>query len=174
VLLLAQLACGLILPFVLVRPLTSAPPGFWADAALSSSQIRIGVALAFAGGALTVALGVAAFSAFRRYSEATAHAFLAACIVSCALDFVHDATVIALMSLMSTTSTTSLPSLEPGPSQAVGSSGNYTAVVHIAQLVRSARDLCLLLVAPALRARAARAGRLGLSASRCNSSGSRS
>jgi Domain of unknown function (DUF4386) len=99
VLLLAQLAFGLTLPFILMGPVMAGSPAFLTAAAESSSQIRAAVFLAFVGGALTVALAIAAFPAFRAHSDSAARWFLSVCILSCALDFVHNATVMSMLSL---------------------------------------------------------------------------
>lgn len=99
VLLLSQLGFGLTLPFILMGPVMAGAPGFLAAAAESSSQIRTAVFLAFVGGALTVALGITAFPVFRAHSDAMARWFLSVCVLSCALDFVHNATVMSMLSL---------------------------------------------------------------------------
>lgn len=99
ILLLLQLAAGLMLPFILIIPLAAGSPGFLTAAAEHSFQIRAAVLIAFAGSALTVSIGITAFPVLRRYSEATALWFLAVCIISCALDFVHGATVMSMLSL---------------------------------------------------------------------------
>ena len=99
VLLLSQLGLGLMVPFILIRPLMAGSPGFLTAAAESSSQIRTAVFLACVGGALTVALAITAFPVFRTYSGAMARWFLSVCVLSCALDFVHNATVMSMLSL---------------------------------------------------------------------------
>ena len=99
VLLLLQLAAGLTVPFILLRPLTAGSPGFLTAAAENSFQIRSAVFLAFAGAALTVSLGITALPVLRRYSNATAIAFLVACAVSLTLDVVHNASVMSMLSL---------------------------------------------------------------------------
>ncbi|HWT01736.1 MAG TPA: DUF4386 domain-containing protein [Pyrinomonadaceae bacterium] len=99
VLLLLQLAAGLTVPFILLRPLTAGSPGFLTAAAENSFQIRSAVFIAFAGAALTVSLGITALPAFRRHSNAAALAFLVACAVSLTLDVVHIASVMSMLSL---------------------------------------------------------------------------
>lgn len=98
VLLLLQLAAGLTVPFILLRPLTTGSPGFLTAAAENSFQIRSAVLIAFIGGALTISLGVTALPVFRRYSNATALWFLVICAVSFTLDAVHNATVMSMLS----------------------------------------------------------------------------
>jgi hypothetical protein len=99
ILLLLQLAAGLMVPFILLRPLTVGSPGFLTAAAENSVQIRSAVFLAFAGAALTVSLGVTALPVFRRYGNATAVGFLVVCALSLTLDVVHNASVMSMLSL---------------------------------------------------------------------------
>lgn len=99
VLLLLQLAAGLMLPFILISSLMKGSPDFLTAAAANSFQIRAAALISFIGAALTVSLGVASLPVLRRYSEAAAFWFLAVCAVSCALDFVHGGTVMSMLSL---------------------------------------------------------------------------
>ena len=99
ILLLLQLAAGLMVPFILLGSLVQGSPGFLTAAAENSFQIRTAVVIAFFGGALTISLGIMSLPVFRRYSHATALWFLAVCVVSCTLDAVHNATVLAMLSL---------------------------------------------------------------------------
>lgn len=99
ILLLFQLAAGLTMPFILLRPLIAGSPGFLTAAAESSFQIRAAVFISFIGAALTVSIGITMFPIFRRYGNAMALFFLAVCVVSCALDAVQNATVMSMLSL---------------------------------------------------------------------------
>jgi hypothetical protein len=99
VLLLLQLAAALMVPFILLRPLTAGSPDFLTAAAEHSFQIRTAVLLFFAGGALTISLGVTAFPVLRRHSNAWALWFLIICAVSFTLDAVHNAAVMSMLSL---------------------------------------------------------------------------
>lgn len=99
ILLLLQLAAGLMVPFILLGPLVQGSPGFLTAAAANTFQIRAAVLIFFVGGALTISLGIMALPVFRRYSNATALWFLAVCVVSCTLDAVHSATVMSMLSL---------------------------------------------------------------------------
>ena len=99
ILLLMQLAAGLMLPFILIHSLTTGSPGFLTAAAANSFQIRTAVFISFAGAALTLSLGITAFPIFRRYGKATALWFLAVCVISCTLDMVHSAAVMSMLSL---------------------------------------------------------------------------
>lgn len=98
ILLLLQLAAGLTVPFILLRPLVAGAPGFLTAAAENSFQIRLAVLISFIGAALTLSLGITALPVFRRYSNATALWFLAICAISCTLDAVHSATVMSMLS----------------------------------------------------------------------------
>lgn len=99
ILLLLQLAAGLTLPFILMKPVAAGSPGFLTSAAENSFQIRAGVLLAFIGGALTFGLAVTTFPVFRRYSGAAAIWFTAVCAVSWTLDIIHGGAVMAMLSL---------------------------------------------------------------------------
>ncbi len=99
VLLLLQMACGLVVPFVLWHPLIVGSPAFLTAAAASSFQIRAGVFLSFAGGALTVAIAITAWSIIRRYSETIALWFLVVCAISCMLDAMQNAAVMSMLSV---------------------------------------------------------------------------
>lgn len=99
ILLLLQLAAGLMIPFILMRPLIAGSPGFLTAAAESSLQIRAAVLLAFVGSALTVSLGILLFPVFRRHGSSAGLWLIAVCVVSCVLDAVHNATVMSMLSL---------------------------------------------------------------------------
>jgi hypothetical protein len=99
ILLLLQLAAALTLPFILMKPLTTSSLGFLTAAAENSVQVRTGVVIAFIGAALTVSLGITAWPVFRRFSNVTALAFLAACLISCVLDIMHNAAVMSMLSV---------------------------------------------------------------------------
>ncbi|HEY6122295.1 MAG TPA: DUF4386 domain-containing protein [Pyrinomonadaceae bacterium] len=99
VLLLLQMACGLVVPFVLWHPLILGSPAFLPAAAASSFQIRAGVFLSFVGAALTVAIAITAWSIIRRYSETMALWFLVVCAISCTLDAMQNATVMSMLSV---------------------------------------------------------------------------
>lgn len=99
ILLLLQMACGLTLPFMILRPRLVGFPVFLTAAAASSTQIRLAVFLSFAGAALTVSIAITAWPVFSRYSSTLARWFLAICVISCTLDAVHNATVMSMLSL---------------------------------------------------------------------------
>jgi len=99
VLLLLQMGCGLVLPFVLWHPLIVGSPAFLTAAAASSFQIRAGVFLSFVGGALTVAIAITAWPIIRQYSDRVALWFLVVCAISCTLDAMQNATVMSMLSV---------------------------------------------------------------------------
>lgn len=99
ILLLLQLAAGLTLPFILLRPIIPGSPAFLTAAAESSFQIRAAVLLSFVGAALTLGIGITALPVFRRYSRSAALWFLAVCVISCTLDIVQSGTVMSMLSL---------------------------------------------------------------------------
>ncbi len=98
-LLLFQLAAGLMLPFILLRPSVIGYPAFLTAATENSAQVRAAVFIAFAGAALTMALALVALPVVRRHSDTAAFGFLAVCAISAALDAVHNASVMAMLSL---------------------------------------------------------------------------
>src|SRR5882724_12208760 len=71
VLLLAHLAGGLIVPFVMLHPLVS-PPGFLVSAAGVANQVRAAVLLFFVGSAMAIAVASAGWRVFSQYSPAMA------------------------------------------------------------------------------------------------------
>ena len=99
ILLLLQLAAGLMVPFILLGPLVIGSPGFLTTGAENALQIRLAVFISFVGAALTVGLGITALPVFRQYGNATALWFLVVCVISCTLDLVHGGTVMSMLSL---------------------------------------------------------------------------
>lgn len=99
ILLLLQLGAALTLPFILTAPITVGSPAFLTVSAEHSFQIRSAVLLSFAGSALTVYLGIAAFRVFRSYSLSAAILFLVVCAVSCTLDLMHAGTIMSMLSI---------------------------------------------------------------------------
>jgi hypothetical protein len=98
VLLLVQLA-GLIVPFVLLHPITTDSRDWLANASGSSLQIKAAVFLLFANCALTVGIAVAAWSVFRRHSEAMALWLVALGVIMFTLQAVDNAHVLSMVSL---------------------------------------------------------------------------
>ena len=98
VLLLLQMATGLILSFVLMDAVRRGYPSFLETAASSGTLIRAGVAVSVLGAGLTVAIGVWMFQVLEGQNRPLAIAFLALCAISAALDLVHGATILSMLS----------------------------------------------------------------------------
>lgn len=97
-LLLVQLA-GLIVPFVLLAPLTGSPQSALAQAANAAPQIQLAVLLLFVNGALTVGISILAYSVVRERSERAALALLVAAVVMLVLQAVDNAHIFTMLSL---------------------------------------------------------------------------
>lgn len=97
-LLFVQLA-GLIVPFVLLLPLTTGPRHYLANAVGSAAQIKVAVFLLFANCALTIGISIAAWRVFRQYSEAMALGLIAASVIMFVLQAVDNAHVLSMLSL---------------------------------------------------------------------------
>jgi len=97
-LLLVQLA-GLIVPFVMLHPVTRGSRVWLADAAASGFQIKAAVFLLFANTALTIAIAIAAWPVFRRYSERMALWLVALGVIMCTLQAVDNVHVLSMVSL---------------------------------------------------------------------------
>ena len=95
-LLLVQLA-GLILPFVLVLPITSIT--FLQDAAGHGFQIRLAVLLLFANGALTIGIALAAFPVLREQGYGWALWLPALSVIWFAMQAVDNAHILSMLSL---------------------------------------------------------------------------
>ncbi|MBX3296797.1 MAG: DUF4386 domain-containing protein [Acidobacteria bacterium] len=99
VVLLLQMALGLILPFVLIGPINVGSPGFLVHALSDASAIRAAVLVGFAGAALCVVVSALSFPVIRQHSDTFAIALVSACTVSAALDAVHNGTVMSLLAM---------------------------------------------------------------------------
>ncbi len=97
-LLMVQLA-GLIVPFVLLHPLTTGPRDYLANAAGASAQIKVAVFLLFANCALTIGIAIAAWPVFRQYSEAMALLLVAVGVIMFSLQAVDNAHILSMVSL---------------------------------------------------------------------------
>jgi hypothetical protein len=93
VLLLAHLAGGLVVPFIMLHPLVS-PPGFLVSAAGAATQVRAAVLLLFVGSAMAVAVASAGWRVFRAYSSAMAQWLLALAVASFSLQSVDNAHIL--------------------------------------------------------------------------------
>jgi hypothetical protein len=98
VLLLAHLAAGLMVPYILLRPVIT-PPGFLASAAGSAPQIRAAVLLMFVGSAIALGTSIAALPVFRRYSQAMALWLAALAVVNFSLQAVDSGAVLSMLSI---------------------------------------------------------------------------
>ena len=97
-LIFVQVAAGLLVSFVLLRPLTT-PPGFLENAAGSSLQLSFAVLLWFVTGALSIGIAIAAWPIFRQHSSTMALWFLSLSVVTFSLLAVENGTVMSMLSL---------------------------------------------------------------------------
>jgi hypothetical protein len=134
VLLLAQMACGLIFPFVLIDALRKGYPAFLETAAASAPTIRWGIALAVLGAALTIALGIAFLPVLRLYSRQAAVLFVVLCAISATMDLVHNATVLSMLSAAEQFATADASTTAANHAWAAAA-GSFRRSVHIMQLV---------------------------------------
>ncbi len=97
-LLLLQGVVGALVNFWLVGPVMKVP-GFLVSAAPNATQVGFGVLAGIAMAALSLAVAVAAWPVFRRYSERLAIAYVALAGVCFALLAVENIAVMAMLSL---------------------------------------------------------------------------
>lgn len=98
-LLLVHLATGLIVPYVLLRPLTSPPAGFLETAAGMSAQVRLNVLLLFVGGAVSVGISVATWPVVRERSYRLGLWLLALAVVNFMLQIVENSHWLSMLSV---------------------------------------------------------------------------
>jgi len=98
-LLLAHLATGLIVPYVLLQPLTKAPAGFLETAAGMSAQVRFYVLLLFVGGAISVGISVAAWPIIRQRSYRLGLWLLVLAVVNFTLQIIENSHWLSMLSL---------------------------------------------------------------------------
>jgi hypothetical protein len=98
VLLLVQLA-GLIVPFVLLRPITGGSRDWLGNAGAGALQIKAAVFLLFANTALTIGIAIVAWPVIRRYSERMALWLVALGVIMFTLQAVDNAHVLSMVSL---------------------------------------------------------------------------
>jgi hypothetical protein len=96
ILLFVQLA-GLIVPFVLLMPITTS--GFLENAAGIAFQIKVAVFHLFANGAVTLGIAIAAFPVLREYSYRMALWFLALSVIWFSMQAVDNAHILSMLSL---------------------------------------------------------------------------
>ncbi len=98
-LLLVHLATGLIVPYVLLLPLTTPPTGFLQTAAGMSAQVRLNVLLLFVGGAISVGIAVAMWPAVRDRSYRLGLWLLALAVVNFTLQIVENSHWLSMLSV---------------------------------------------------------------------------
>lgn len=98
-LLLVQLVTGLIVPYVLLSPLTLAPASFLDTAAGMSIQLRLNVLLLFVGGAVSVGIAVVAWPAVREHSGRLGLWLLALAVGNFTLQIVENAHWLTMLSV---------------------------------------------------------------------------
>jgi len=98
-LLLVQLATGLIVPYVLLRPLTTIPAGFLETAAGMSAEVRLNVLLLFVGGAVSVGISVAAWPVVRERSYRLGLWLLILAVVNFTLQIVENSHWLTMLSV---------------------------------------------------------------------------
>jgi hypothetical protein len=99
VLLPVHLATGLIVPYVLLHPLTTLPAGFLETAAGMSMQVRLNVLLLFLGGAVPVGIAVAAWPVVRQRGHALGLWLLALAAVNLSLQAIENGHWLSMLSL---------------------------------------------------------------------------
>jgi hypothetical protein len=97
-LLLAQMAGGALVNFVLTAPLFGAP-GFLVNAAAHPLQLGLSVLLGLVIGAFSLGIAIAAFPIFRQYSQAMALWLVALAAVSLSVSIVENISVMSMLSL---------------------------------------------------------------------------
>ncbi len=98
VLVLLHLATGLIVPYVLLRPLTT-PPGFLETAAGMPYRVRLNVLVLFLGGAIPVGIAVALWPIARRFGHALGLWLLTLAAVNLSLQIVENGHWLSMLSL---------------------------------------------------------------------------
>jgi hypothetical protein len=98
-LLLAQLATGLVVPYVLLRPLTGAPAGFLEIAAGMGGVLRLNVLVLFVGGALSVAIAIGAWHAIHARSHVFALWVLTLAVANFTLQIVENTHWLSMLSV---------------------------------------------------------------------------
>jgi uncharacterized protein DUF4386 len=98
-LLLAHLATGLIVPYVMLQQLLPLPDGFLASAAAVSLQVRLSVMTLLVGAAVTICIAVAGWPTFRMRSYSLGVWLVALGAVNLSLQVGENAQWLSLMSL---------------------------------------------------------------------------
>ena len=98
-LLLVHLATGLIVPYVLLQPLTKLPAAFLDTAAGMSSLVRYNVLVLFVGGAISVGISIAAWPAVRARSYRLGLWLLVLAVVNFTLQIVENSHWLSMLSV---------------------------------------------------------------------------
>jgi hypothetical protein len=99
VLVLVHLATGLIVPYVMLRPLMALPFGFLETAAEMSNQVRWNVMALFVGGAIPIGITVAAWPIFRLHCSSLSLWLLVLAGVNLSLQAVENGHWLSMLSL---------------------------------------------------------------------------
>jgi len=99
VLLLVQMATGLIVPYVLLRPLTTAPAGFLETAAAMSPLVRLNMFLLFVGGAVSVGISFAAWPVVRVRREGLGLWLMALALINFTLQIIENSHWLTMLSM---------------------------------------------------------------------------
>jgi hypothetical protein len=97
-LLLAQIAAGITVNFVLLAPV-SADPGFLVNAALHPHRLGLSVLIGLLTGAISVGIAIVVFPVFRQNSRAMALWFLSLAVVGLSTAALEQISVLGLLSL---------------------------------------------------------------------------
>jgi hypothetical protein len=98
-LLVAQLATGLIVPYVLLQPLTAAPAVFLENAARMSSLVRFNVLLLFVGGAIPVGTSIATWSVVRERSQGLGLWLMSLALINFTLQILENSHWLTMLSV---------------------------------------------------------------------------
>jgi hypothetical protein len=133
VLLLLQLAAGLLVNFVLMAPVLANPPGYLVNAAAHPLQVGLSVLIGLATGALAVGIAIAAWPVGRQHSQTMALWLLALAVVSFSLLAVENAAVLSMLSLSQACARadTASAGLFPTLAAVVGSARNWAHYTHL-------------------------------------------
>jgi len=86
-------------PYIMLRPLGTTPLSFNANDAGNAFQVRLSVMLLFIGGAVTIAIAVAAWPVLREYSYALALWMLALAVANFSLQCIENAAWMSMFTL---------------------------------------------------------------------------
>ena len=99
VLLLVHLATGLIVPYVLLRPLTASPADFLDIAAGMAPAVRLNVLLLFVGGTIPLGISIAAWPSIRERSHRLGLWLLALALANFTLQIIENAHWLSMLSV---------------------------------------------------------------------------